>query len=72
MCLIVLVKTPTKVMIAIIGYLRIFIGLNLEEMEEFFPYEKIIGVLCYVLSFLVVGVLSLTIMGNNAGKYFLQ
>jgi len=59
-------------MIAIIGYLRIFIGLNLEEMEEFFPYEKIIGVLCYVLSFLVVGVLSLTIMGNNAGKYFLQ
>jgi hypothetical protein len=59
-------------MIAIIGYLRIFIGLNLEEMEEFFPYEKIIGVLCYVLSFLAVGVLSLTIMGNNAGKYFLQ
>lgn len=72
MCLIVLIRNPIKIIIAFIGYLRIFIGLNLLEIEEIFTYEKTIGAVFYVLSFVVVTVLSLAIIGNNAGKYFLQ
>lgn len=60
-------QAKTKVVIFVIGYLRMFIGLNYEDIEEF-TTEKIIGAMFYIMSFIITGLLSLAIVGNNAGN----
>jgi len=64
-------RTQTKVVIFVIGYLRMFTGLSFEDIEEF-TAETIIGVMFFITSFIITALLSLAIVGNKAGNDVLQ
>ena len=71
MCAIVLMRTQTKVVIFVIGYLRMFVGLSFEDIDEF-AAETSIGIIFFIVSFIITALLSLAIVENKTGNDVLQ